>query len=73
MLNRWFHPDVTDLEKRVANLEQTLVLVYNFFDYNMKRMDHNVLQLDENMIRMAETIVETIRPFTGQHPGSTQN
>lgn len=73
MFKDWFRPDVIDLEKRVARLEQTLVLVYNFMDYNLKRMDHNVLQLDENMIRMAQTIVETIRPFPGQHPGSTQN
>jgi len=69
----WFRPDVIDLEKRVARLEQTLVLVYNFMDYNIKRTDVNVLQLDENMIRMAKSIVETIRPFPGQRPGSTQN
>lgn len=73
MFKDWFRPDVVDLEKRVARLEQTLVLVYNYIDYNIKRTDANVLQLDANMVRMAQAIVETIRPFPGQHPGSTQN
>ncbi len=73
MFKDWFRPDVVDLEKRVARLEQTLVLVYNYIDYNIKRTDANVMQLDTNMVRMAQAIVETIRPFPGQHPGSTQN
>ena len=73
MFKDWFRPDVVDLEKRVATFEQTLVMLYNFIDYNVKRTDSNVMQLDENMIRMAQAIVETIRPFPGQNPGSTQN
>lgn len=73
MFNNWFRPDVVDLEKRVASLEKTVVLLYNFLDYHLKRTDANVLQLDANMVRMAQAIVETIRPFPGQHPGSTQN
>jgi hypothetical protein len=73
MFKHWFRPDVEDLEKRVAALEKTLVMLYNYLDYHIKRNDANVLQLDTNMVRMAQAIVETIRPFPGQHPGSTQN
>lgn len=66
MFANWFRPDVIELEKRVAILEKTLVLIYNYLDYNIKRNDANVLQLDANMARMAEAIVDTIRPFPGQ-------
>lgn len=66
MFANWFRPDVIELEKRVAILEKTLVLLYNYMDYSIKRNDANVLQLDTNMVRMAQAIVDTIRPFPGQ-------
>jgi len=62
----WFRPDVTDLEKRVANLERAMTLMHQYYTSVLERDDEDIRKLAENQYRMAQAIANSQRQFPFQ-------